>query len=72
MPQAPFKKWAPEDIADWFKTLDLSKDYTKTILTKGIDGAGLCIIIDTLCWDEYGILVPMDRTKIKNGVVKVI
>jgi len=71
-PKTPFQKWLPEDIADWFKTLSLSTDYTNTILTDKIDGEGVCILIDMQCWSEYGILAKMDQTKIKNGVSKVL
>jgi len=72
MPKQSFQDWAPEDIADWFKTLKLSKDYTHTILTDRIDGEGVCLLIDTQCWSEYGILAKMDQSKIKTGVSKVL
>jgi len=70
-PKQSFRNWSPEIIADWFKTLKLSKDYTNTILTDRIDGEGVCILIDRQCWLEYEIKAKMDQTKIIHGVSQV-
>jgi len=65
-------KWSPEDIADWFKSLNLSKDYTNDIISDGVDGAGICLIIDEDLWTQYNILLKMDKTKITSAFRKLV
>jgi len=65
-----FDSWTPEEIADWFKTLKLSKDYTSTILSTHIDGSFVKLMVDENLWVECQIDVPSDQMKIKFGFKK--
>jgi len=70
-PSNPFDDWTPTQLASWFKTLKLSKDYSDIIVSKGIDGSGLRVIEKESLWTEYNIELAMDQTKIKVALKKM-
>jgi len=70
LPKRSFDDWGPEDIADWFKTLKLSKDYTSTILATHIDGSFVKLMVEEHLWVDCQITVPSDQMKIKFGFKK--
>jgi len=72
-PSKPFDDWNCYEIADWFLTLKLSKDYSRSVIDKGLDGSTISILMDDdSVWIEFDITLVADKVKIKNAYRKAI
>src|SRR5579885_3390092 len=53
-----------EDVCEWMKTLELTKDYSDIIKSNGIDGKALKHMTTKQDWNELGITALGDIKKI--------
>jgi len=72
-PTKPFDDWNCFEIADWFHTLKLSKDYSQNVIDKGIDGSMILLMMEEdQEWIECEITLHSDKAKIKKGCRQAI
>jgi len=72
-PSKPFDDWNCYEIADWFLTLKLSKDYSRSVIDKGLDGSTISLLMDDeSLWIVFDITLVADKVKIQSAYRKAI